>query len=223
MKDWFSKRKEGWQPLIVFLLIAYLFSRTTDPVPLLGNVKETLGINEHQFKLLLNLPLYMALVIFWLLDNRMLLMIFIVSYVVVDLAFLLLYVYKLVNTIGVFKGEIGAYDLLIDVITMWFINIILFSLLYWVIDSGGPYVRERERSKNTELLFPQYSINSAGWSGWTPNIIDYLALAFSTSTTFGPTDTMFLSRRMKSLMILQVLISLTILTILATRAVALLK
>ena len=68
----------------------------------------------------------------------------------------------------------------------------------------------------TEVV--QYNLNTVSSKKWAPNIIDYRALAFSTSTTFGPTDTMFLSRRMKSLMVIQVLISLTILTILATRA-----
>ncbi|MDZ4710799.1 MAG: hypothetical protein SGI89_00575 [bacterium] len=222
-QKWFSERKIGWQPLIVFLIVAFLFSQTTDPVPLLGNIKAILGINEHQFKLLLNLPLYLALIIFWVLDNRKLFRIFIIIYILSDMTVFFIYVYKLVNTIGMFQGGLGASDLLIDALTMWLINIILFSLLYWILDSGGPYARIRNRRENMELLFPQYTLNNPAFKEWSPDIIDYFALAFSTSTTFGPTDTMFLSRRLKFLMIVQVLLSLTILTILATRAVTIIN
>jgi len=49
--------------------------------------------------------------------------------------------------------------------------------------------------------------------------MDYLFLAFNTSTAFSPTDTAPLSRRAKVGMMLQALISLTILALLAARAV----
>ena len=52
-----------------------------------------------------------------------------------------------------------------------------------------------------------------------PGLIDYLFLAFNTSTAFSPTDTMVLARRAKVLMMLQSVISLTTIVVFAARAI----
>jgi hypothetical protein len=57
---------------------------------------------------------------------------------------------------------------------------------------------------------------------WTPHFVDYLFLAFNTSTAFSPTDTAVLARRAKLGMMVQSLISLTIIALLAARAVSVL-
>ena len=49
--------------------------------------------------------------------------------------------------------------------------------------------------------------------------MDYLFLSFNTSTALSPTDTQILSRWAKALMMVQSLISLTIIVLLAARAV----
>ena len=54
---------------------------------------------------------------------------------------------------------------------------------------------------------------------WPPQFMDYLFLAFSTSTAFSPTDTAVLSRWAKVGTMLQAPISLSILALLAARAV----
>jgi uncharacterized membrane protein len=54
---------------------------------------------------------------------------------------------------------------------------------------------------------------------WSPNFLDYLFLAFNTSTAFSPTDTAVLARWGKALMMLQSIISLTTLAVLAARAI----
>ena len=54
---------------------------------------------------------------------------------------------------------------------------------------------------------------------WVPNFVDYLFLAFNTSTAFSPTDTAVMSRWAKLGTMLQSLISLTIIALLAGRAV----
>jgi uncharacterized membrane protein len=56
-------------------------------------------------------------------------------------------------------------------------------------------------------------------SSWSPHFIDYLFLAFNTSTAFSPTDTAVLSRWAKMVTMLQAVISLTIVVLLASRAV----
>ena len=57
---------------------------------------------------------------------------------------------------------------------------------------------------------------------WSPQFLDYLFLAFNTSTAFSPTDTAALSRWAKIGMMLQSIISLMIVTLLAARAIGIL-
>ena len=52
-----------------------------------------------------------------------------------------------------------------------------------------------------------------------PVLMDYLFLAFNTSTAFSPTDAPVLSRWAKGMMMLQSLMSLATVTLLAARAV----
>jgi hypothetical protein len=54
---------------------------------------------------------------------------------------------------------------------------------------------------------------------WRPGFVDYLFLAFNTSTAFSPTDVPVLSRWAKGLMMLQAFVSLATLALLAARAV----
>jgi uncharacterized membrane protein len=58
-----------------------------------------------------------------------------------------------------------------------------------------------------------------GKTSWKPGFVDYLFLAFNTSTAFSPTDVPVLSRWAKGLMMVQSLISLSTIAVLAARAV----
>jgi hypothetical protein len=59
-------------------------------------------------------------------------------------------------------------------------------------------------------------------SVWTPHFVDYLFLAFNTSTAFSPADTAVLSRSAKLGMMAQALTSLAIVVLLAARGVGIL-
>ena len=103
---------------------------------------------------------------------------------------------------------------------LWLANILVFALWYWKLDAGGPTGRERSRGlENSSFLFPQMLSRDDEDSSWSPNFVDYLFLAFNTSTAFSPTDTAVLSRWAKLSMMLQSLISLMIVALLAARAV----
>jgi hypothetical protein len=54
---------------------------------------------------------------------------------------------------------------------------------------------------------------------WTPQFIDYLFLAFNTSTALSPTDAPILSRWAKALMMIQATISLTVIVFMVARAI----
>jgi hypothetical protein len=119
----------------------------------------------------------------------------------------------------------SATALLVSAALIWTANILVFALWYWRLDAGGPHGREtRERHTSGAFLFPQMTLlpgakDAVGQTRWSPNFVDYLFLAFNTSTAFSPTDTPALARWGKALMMLQSLISLTVLAILAARAV----
>ncbi|HEY4979467.1 MAG TPA: hypothetical protein VII25_09905 [Candidatus Acidoferrum sp.] len=111
-------------------------------------------------------------------------------------------------------------DLLRSASALWFTNVLVFALWYWKLDAGGPTGRDnRADGLNSSFLFPQMLSQGESDPNWTPQFIDYLFLAFNTSTAFSPTDTAVLSRWAKMGMMLQSLISLMIVTLLAARAV----
>lgn len=110
-------------------------------------------------------------------------------------------------------------DLLRSAAALWITNVLVFALWYWKLDAGGPTGRERMRGcLDSSFLFPQM-INQEENSEWSPEFVDYLFLAFNTSTAFSPTDTAALSRWAKIGMMLQSIISLSIVALLAARAV----
>ena len=102
-------------------------------------------------------------------------------------------------------------------------NVLVFAVWYWRLDAGGPYKREKARShQRGAFLFPQMALHPESPTkpdSWHPHFIDYLFLSFNTSTALSPTDTAVLSRWAKALMMLQSVISLTIVVLLAARAV----
>jgi uncharacterized membrane protein len=136
---------------------------------------------------------------------------------------LIISVVLLVNALP--ANKVKPLDLLLAAASLWITNILVFALWYWRLDAGGPHERDKlPGHQNGSFLFPQMTMNpetlrEAGQLNWSPNFIDYLFLAFNTSTAFSPTDVPVLSRWAKILMMLQSLISLLIIGLLAARAI----
>jgi hypothetical protein len=105
--------------------------------------------------------------------------------------------------------------------SLWITNILVFASWYWRLDAGGPHQRYLSDSHTKgDFLFPQMTLPPAVQKpGWSPGFVDYLFLAFNTSTAFSPTDTPVLSRWAKVAMMVQSGISLATLALLAARAV----
>jgi len=77
---------------------------------------------------------------------------------------------------------------------LWVSNILVFASWYWRLDGGGPNQREK-RGVHTDgaFYFPQMMMDAErrremGEDNWSPGFVDYLFLAFNTSTAFSPTD-----------------------------------
>jgi hypothetical protein len=123
------------------------------------------------------------------------------------------------------EHRVSPSQLLRSAAALWIANILVFASWYWRLDAGGPHEREQTLGHDDgAFLFPQMTMHpeaklAAGEHEWEPNFVDYLFLAFNTSTAFSPTDVPVLSRWAKALMMIQSLISLLVIALLAGRAV----
>jgi hypothetical protein len=116
-------------------------------------------------------------------------------------------------------------ELLRSAAALWVTNIIVFASWYWRLDGGGPNARDLQGvHSDGAFLFPQMTLSpdarhQMGEQCWSPGFVDYLFVAFNTSTAFSPTDCPVLSRWAKVLMMIQSLISFATVVLLAARAV----
>lgn len=126
---------------------------------------------------------------------------------------------------AVTRHKVTPQQLLRSAAALWVANILVFASWYWRLDAGGPHQRALTPGHTDgAFLFPQMAMHpeakiAAGEHEWEPNFVDYLFLAFNTSTAFSPTDVPVLSRWAKLLMMIQALISLLVIALLAGRAV----
>ena len=118
--------------------------------------------------------------------------------------------------------------LLCSGVELWLTNVLVFGAWYWRLDGGGPTKRHELREFGScSFVFPQMQIEKVErgrfeCQGWRPHFIDYLFIAWTTSSTFGPTDAPLLARWAKILAMVQIAISLTIVIVLISRAVGVL-
>lgn len=110
-----------------------------------------------------------------------------------------------------------ATDLLGSAAILWSVNILVFALWYWEIDGGGPMKRHQSGHQAADFMFPQQVNGNDG--SWAPHFLDYLFLAFTGATALSPADTFPLTRPAKTLMMIEAILSLTIIVLLAARAV----
>jgi hypothetical protein len=119
--------------------------------------------------------------------------------------------------------DINAHRLLASALAVWVENLLAFALLYWLLDGGGPDARINSNTWHADFLFPQPVRPADIRPNWSPNFVDYLFLAFTTATAFGPTDTAPLTTRARALMMIEATASLLTIAITAARAVNILN
>ncbi len=113
----------------------------------------------------------------------------------------------------------SASSLLSSGALIWLGNCLVFGLLYWLLDSGGPYARFIGEREFPDFAFTHQMSPELAPPGWRPQYVDYLILGLTTSTAFSPTDVMPMARWAKLTMALQSLISLTVVGLVIARAV----
>ena len=97
----------------------------------------------------------------------------------------------------------SAGSLLASGALIWLGNVLVFGLLYWLLDSGGPLARHHGEHPCPDFAFTQQMSPELAPPGWRPQYIDYLILGLTTSTAFSPTDVLPLSRWAKVTMAAQ--------------------
>ena len=132
-----------------------------------------------------------------------------------NLANLCIAAYNLVEN----PGKLQPVPLFYTSVGIWCGNVLIFTLLYWLIDGGGTDARLSGNVKYPDFDFPAMDDNVHVPPGWQPGIVDYLFLGFTTSTAFSPTEAMPLTPRAKLLMILQSSIALVTIAIVAARTI----
>ena len=118
----------------------------------------------------------------------------------------------------------GAVDnsggtLLASGFLIWAGNVLVFGLLYWLLDSGGPLARYMHERPYPDFAFSQQLSPELAPPGWRPVYVDYLILGLTTSTAFSPTDVMPMRGWAKLMMGAQSIISLTVIGLVIARAV----
>jgi hypothetical protein len=113
----------------------------------------------------------------------------------------------------------SAGPLLTSGALIWLGNCLVFGLLYWLLDSGGPLARHRGEHQYPDFAFSQQMSPELAPPGWRPQFVDYLILGLTTSMAFSPTDVMPMVLWAKLTMALQSLISLMVFGLVIARAV----
>ena len=129
------------------------------------------------------------------------------------------YAFDLLFSITKRSGNRDAAFLLIDAVLVWLMNLIVFTIWYWMLDRGGPDRRATPDERRADWLFPHDQQAIPGWEDWKPGFSDYLYAAFAYSASFGPNDIQVLSQRFKYLTMLQIMLSLMVVVMIAARAI----
>jgi hypothetical protein len=127
---------------------------------------------------------------------------------------------KLIEDIVRGLHVLSGLQLLSSSIAVWATNLLMFSLLYWQLDRGGPAARAAHQTRRPDWIFPwDQAPEGALPAGWRPQFVDYLFLGFSTATAFSAADALPLTARAKLAMMAESTVSLAILVVVAARAI----
>ena len=135
------------------------------------------------------------------------------------------FVYDMLNPQTVTVSHI----LLLAGMALWIVNVCIFALAYWEIDSGGPEIRALglptifRKKEYPDFVFPQQSDSNPQLSpeNWTPGFTDYFYLAVTNSTSFVPATPLPYSATAKLMAATQSLLSFLTIGLIIARALSL--
>jgi hypothetical protein len=124
--------------------------------------------------------------------------------------------------------------LLLAATQVWITHVIVYALIYWEMDRGGPVIRSTAKRADLPLAdfrFPQdenhdtiaeVRAGSSASVNWTASFVDYAYFSLTNTIAFSPPDAMALRARTKVLAGLQAFAGFVILVLVIARAVSLL-
>jgi len=114
-------------------------------------------------------------------------------------------------------SDLGGGELLATGFAIYLADLIVFGLIFWELDDGGPIARRAAGTRRVvDFRFPQDE-DEAGV--WRPQVWDYLYVSVTNAIAFSPTDTMPFSLRAKAVMAIESAISAATILLVAARAV----
>ncbi|MFH1080460.1 MAG: hypothetical protein V1766_09415 [Pseudomonadota bacterium] len=210
IRKYFTKRPgfEFWFILLLMYLSDRLVAESLKLSSVLAaNVDRLVVKIEHLADILFGIIL-IAMCAAWIFRRRELLRRLLIGYTSFAMLHLIGNLLALVLSADGKRGQ--PLHMLWDVATVYLMNVVVFAVWYWIVDTFTP---------GGAFLFPQ-KVDNGGSRDEQKHPIDYLFLSFNVSSTLGPTIESVISRPAKLLMMLQTAISLTIIVVLAARAVS---
>ena len=119
-------------------------------------------------------------------------------------------------------GQVVGNALIGSGVVLWVTNVLLFSVVYWDLDRGGPLNRYQKKERPwPDFQFPQMDNPefTPMHRKWQPTFLDYLYTSLTNATAFSPTDTMPLTQTAKLLMAVQSTAAIVTLGLVVARAV----
>ncbi len=118
-------------------------------------------------------------------------------------------------------GRAGGQSLIGSGVVLWATNVLLFAVVYWDLDRGGPLHRYRAAKTWPDFQFPQMENPQLTPLGtqWRPTFLDYLYTSLTNAIAFSPTDTMPLTQVAKVLMGVQSTAAIVTIGLVVARAV----
>ena len=118
-------------------------------------------------------------------------------------------------------GKVNGHALIGSGVVLWVTNVLIFSVVFWDLDRGGPLDRFEKERPWPDFLFPQMDSTDHTPMGkrWQPAFLDYLYTSLTNAMAFSPTDTMPLTQTAKLLMGIQGMSALVTVGLVVARAV----
>ena len=87
----------------------------------------------------------------------------------------------LVGLVTLHPGTANAFSLLSSSVAIWTVNVLMFALLYWQIDRGGPYARASKLKVRPDWVFPQPLSPEDLPTAWRAPGVPRLSLSWNTT------------------------------------------
>jgi hypothetical protein len=231
--------RKGLQALTLLLLLIlndwvvaaelqshHVFAAWLAGIPSVSGIMRILDLFFGAVELILAawyLPVILAAMtaIFWLRDTRRFLLLPLIVFTAWSTFIAVLSL--IVVAVTLLNPNTQAEILLTDTFVLWISNTMVFAAWYWIIDDDAQQQYSADKPVRLNFLFAQTGYEMVAWSEWKPGVLDYLFLSFIIMAQFGPSDTVPLTRLAKVVVMIQTVFAMITITLIASRAIGIVK